>query len=323
MTPNPNWMRWPHPMAVADPQVVIDATEKTASMEYVEVSPAAIVTSVAVDLPTWMRELPEGTEKVAAKRLGTNDDLPSVTLKNIWRHPNAHPIVLSLILLDRYGQECMEWETDALRMTLKKDEILLSDSVWTKILAVRVLLQSPSPWRQWEQFHWIALGLAGRAPNFKFMEKPQIGFLMSAVDTMLHVDRPRPFAEDIVKFVAVAFRDEGIAYAPAPLQFAQEELDDRRLKCKQCGTVERDDHDVKCVSCGSKELERLPVMFADMRDQTKKLFNERKTKPLEQAVDGLGEDAVGNATYRLLVHNEYRNQVRAQLISQIRMLKGA
>jgi hypothetical protein len=154
------------------------------------------------------------------------------------------------------------------------------------------------------------------------MEKPQLGFLMAAVDTMKHIDRPRPFAEDVAKFVAVACRDTGVTYVPPPLQFAQEELDDQKIKCGECGTIERDDHDVKCVACGSKKLTRLPLEFGDIRDQTKAAFDARKKKPLEQAVDGLGEDAVGSAVYKLLINNEYRNQVRAQLIAQLRMLKG-
>jgi hypothetical protein len=321
---NTDWTRWPHPAANVDPQIQAEEGQKEASvrLDYSDVSPDTIVGSVRVDLPEWLAELPEGTEKTAAKRLGTDEDLPAVTEKNIWRHPNAHPLVLSLLLMDRYGQEYVEWEPDALRMTLRKDNTLLSESTWTKILATRVLISSPSPWRQWETFHWISLGLAGRAPNFKFMERPQLGYLMVVVDTMRHIDRPRPLAEDIGKFVAVTCKDIGVTYCPSPLQFAQEELDDPHIKCEDCGTLERDDNDVKCVACGSKRLKRIPGEFVDLRDQTKAAFDLRRKKALAEAVEGLGEDAVGSAVYKLLVHNEYRNQVRAQLIAQLRMLKG-
>lgn len=326
MNQNMNWARWPHPSAVVDPEIMEDAGQAkhaSSALDYAESTPDVIVHSISLDLPQWMSELPSGIEKVAAKRLGTNDNLPIVTPKNIWRHPNAHPLALSLILMDRYGSDYVEWEPDALKMTLRKEDTLLSDSVWTKILATRVLISSPSPWRQWEQFHWVALGLAGRAPNFKFMEMPQLGFLMSAIDTMRHIDRPRPFAEDVVKLICATMRDTGITYCPPPIQFAQEELDDRRTKCEDCGTLERDDNDLKCVACGSKKLKRLPLAFGDIRDKTKVVFDARKKLPLEQAVDGLGEDAVGQAAYKLLTHNEYRNQVRAQLIDQLRMLKSA
>lgn len=319
MLENTNWTRWPHPAAVGDPQ--LGEHEKRAELSYDDHSPEFLLRGVVAELPSWESEMPEGVEKTSALRFGTEDALPTVTKQNIWRHPNAHPLVLTLLLLDKYGQEYTTWEPEALRQTLKKDGIALSESVWTKILAARVVLLSGSPWRQWEQFHWIVTGLAGKPPNFVYMERPEIGFIMAGIDTMKMMDRERPFAEDIAKFVAAALRDRGIAYAAPPMQFAQEELDDRHILCGNCGTKEKDDHDVKCVACGSKELKRLPGLFESLRDQTKKLFDERKKLPLEKALDGLGQDAAGEATYKLLVHNEYKNQIRAQLISQLRMLK--
>ncbi len=317
---NTNWARWPHPAAVADP-LLGEPQEKLAELSYDDPSPEYLLRGVVAELPSWEEELPPGIEKTAAMRFGTDEPLPAVTRKNIWRHPNAHPLALTLILLDRYGKDFLEWEPEALRATLKKDEILISDSVWTKILAARVVLLSGSPWRQWEQFHWVVTGLSGRPPSFVYMERPEIGVIMAGIDTMKMMDRPRPFAEDTAKFVAAVLRDRGIVYAPPPLQFAQEELDDRRIRCMKCGTEEKDDHDIKCVACGSKELKKLPGYFEYLRDDIKKIFDERKKRPIEAAVEGLGHEAAGEAAYRLLIHNEYRNQLRAQLVEQLRMLK--
>lgn len=320
MTAEPtNWTRWPHPAATAEP-LIIEA-EKSASMVYGDNSLEHILRGVVAEIPSWEEELPPGIEKFAEARFGTEDQLPTVTAKNIWRHPNAHPLTVLLLLINRYGQDCLEWEPETLRTTLRKDDITLSESVWTKIMAVRVVVTSPSPWRRWEQFHWVSYGLAGRAPNFVYLERPEIGFLMSAVDMMRIVDRERPFAEEIDKFTAVVLRDRGIMYAAPPLQFAQEELNDRRIRCKQCGTHEKDDHDIKCVACGSKDLERLPGPFEHLRDQTKALFDARRKLPLEKALEGLGHDAAAQAAYKLLVHNEYRNEVRAQLVAQLRALR--
>lgn len=321
MTSSPGtWTRWPRSAAVSDP--ALDDVEKRAEQDYSSYSLEEILQGVAAELPGLENELPTGIDKVAALRFGTDEALPTVTTKNIWRHPNAHPLTLLLLLVDRYGIDCMEWEPEALRLTLRKHETLLSESTWTKVLAVRTVLESPTPWRQWDQFNWVSYGLAGRAPSFVYLDRPEIGFLMSAVDTMSMIDKKRPFAEDLDKFVAAVFREAGITYAPPPLQFAQEELDDHRIKCRHCGTLEKDDHDIKCVACGSKDLQRLPAMFESTREQTKSLFGARKRMPLEQAVAGLNDTAADVAAYKLLVHNEYRNQIRAQLLGQLKMLKG-
>lgn len=317
---NTNWTRWPHPLAAGNP--LLDEVEKTAEQSYDDHSPESLLRGVIAELPSWEQEFPAGIEKVAELRLGTEEPLPSVTLKNIWRHPNAHPMALTLILLDKYGQDYLEWDPEALRTTLKRDDLAISESVWTKILAARVVMMSGSPWRQWEQFNAVTTGLAGRAPNFVYLERPEIGFIMAGIDTMKMMDRTRPFAEDIVKFVAAVLRDRGIVYAPPPLQFAQEELDDKRIHCEDCGLEERDDHDVKCVACGSAKLKRLPGFFEDVRDETKRIFDARKKHRLEQAVEGLSDTAANEAAYKLLTHNEYKNQIRAQLLQQLRMIKA-
>jgi len=317
-----NWALWPRAGATSEPLSVLEETEKRAEVIYSDHSLEGLLQGVVAEIPSWEAEMSVGIEKYAAARFGNvNEGLPVVTRKNIWRHPNAHPLALALLLGDKYSMDFLEWEPEALRHTLLKDGFPLSESSWVKILAIRTLLLSPTPWRQWEQFHWISCGLAGRAPNFVYLEQPEIGFLMAAVDSMKLVDRSRPFAEDIDKFTAVALRAQGIMYAPLPLTFAQEELNDRRIVCRKCGTREKDDHDIKCISCGSKDLERHMGPHEALSAGTKALFDARKRLPLEQAVSNLPTTAEGNAAYKLLVHNEYRNEVRSQLLSQLRMLR--
>lgn len=318
-TPSTNWSRWPHPITVSDPLLDTDV-EKRAEQQYGR-SLEDVLRGVADCVHEVENELPQGIAKFAAARFGTNDPLPEVTHKNIWRHPNAHPLVLMMLLLDRFGQDSLDWEPEALRLTLRKNDIQLSESVWQKILAARVILESPVPWRQWEQFHWVSMGLGGKTPSFVYLERPELGFIMSAVDQMKMIDKARPFAEDIDKFTAAVLRDMGVMYAPPPVQFAQEELDDRHIKCRHCGTHEKDDHDIKCIACGSKDLEHIAGEHEELAKKTKSMFEARKKFPLEHAVAGLGNSAADIATYRLLTHNEYRNQIRAQLLEQLRMLR--
>jgi hypothetical protein len=203
---------------------------------------------------------------------------------------------------------------------LRRDKILISNSVWTKIQSVRPLLNVPTPWRQWEIFHWVALGLNGEPPSFVYMEQPQIGHLAAAVDIMKIVDRSRPFGEDVDKFIAVVLKEAGVVYAPPPLDIAQRELDDPQIKCADCGAEDDDNDDVKCISCGSVNVQRVPGEFDELRDAVKRSFQARVGKPLEQAERGLEEDPVGVTTLRLLLHWDYRNMMRAQLVGQLRML---
>jgi len=256
-------------------------------------------------------------DKVAAQRPNGGGAAPEVTPKNIWRHPNAHPLVLSLLLLDKYGEEYLEWDAEVLRETMRKDGIQLSNSVWAKIMAVQVLLTSPSPWRQWEVFHWVARGLAGKQPNIVYLELPELGHLAAMADTAKLIDPERKPTDDIDRFIAVAAKDAGVDYLPSPLSFAQRILDDRKITCKDCGLVEQDDNDVTCVACGSSNVHKIPGPNDAVRDEAKALYEKLKHLPLEEAVDHVPHDTMGNGVYKLLTHWDYRNQVRQHLIQQL------
>ena len=44
-----------------------------------------------------------------------------VTASNIWRHPDAHPIVLDLLLLRAYGPDWLLWEAETLQHLVPQD----------------------------------------------------------------------------------------------------------------------------------------------------------------------------------------------------------
>lgn len=284
--------------------------------------PALDVSSVAgrmvQQLQSWGRDMPASVKTAGLREDG--DEAPVVTLASIWRHPNASPAVLTLLLLDRYGEEYVEWDPKVLRQTIERDGIKLSNSVWTKILAARCVLGSPSPWKQWEAFHHVCLGLSGDSPNFIYMEEPEIGHLFVGMEFMTLIDPGREPQEEIDKFIAAAFKLEGLVYAPAPLDFAQDELEERKLRCRRCEALHRDDNDQRCVTCGSPQLDQVPFEYEAEKQAVKKLFDQRKSQPLERALDGLPDDAVGTAVYHLLVHWDYLNQTRTHTAQQLRMV---
>lgn len=279
-----------------------------------------ILASITQELPNTYRELPAGIDKTAALRFGTDEKLPAVTAKNIWRHPHAHPLVLTLILLDKYGNDYLDWDADALRTTMFRDGISISNSVWTKIQAARVPLTSPSPWRQWETFHVVCRGLAGLQPNMTYFEKPELGHLVHGVDILKIMDRPREFVTEIDKFIAVSCKDTGTPYAPPPIDFVQDEIDQPEFRCTNCGLKEKDDNDVRCPHCGSEKLKKLRPESADHRDAVKKRYNQLKGLPLEEAGQVLEENEVDMPTARLLMHWEYRNQQRSHLVGQLKTI---
>lgn len=279
------------------------------------------VTSATSPLPTYS---PDSVESVATRavealrgwglRAAGGEGLDPAAF---WTRPDTHAVVLLLLVLDRYGPECLAWEPDVLRLTMIRDKLQVSNISWTKILAARVALHSPSPWRQWEVYHWVSRGLSGIQPNIVYLEEPELGHLMLGSDVMHLLDPTRSVGYEVDKFAAAALKNDGQVWAPPPLAFAQRELENRQLECLNCHALHHDDHDVSCITCGATKLQPVPYVFQDLATSCKKLFDARANKTLEASVEDLPTDAAGNLVYHLLVHWDYTKQQRAALAQQL------
>lgn len=306
------WQRWPEGGAATE---VPRATPELPSYDPPGISTGVLAGMAGDCLRDW--KVTDDSAKTAADTASS-----AVTPENVWKHRDSHPFVLLLLAIDLYGEDVVYWLPDTVKMTFERDGRALSNSAFTKLMAARTLLATPSPWRQWEVFHWISRGLAGVPPNFTFLEEPELGEMAVCADMMRLTDPHRKTSTEVDKFVAAVFKHEGIHFAPPPLDFAQREIEQGQISCPKCSAVHRDDGDTKCISCGSRELTKLPYVFAESRDATKALWDARSTLPLVTAVDGLPDGGAGNAVYRLLVQWDYARQVRAHLLQQLRMIGG-
>lgn len=279
----------------------------SAPLTYIPLTVAAIVERTADSLQSWGIAIPDAAATPAPRN-------------SLWKDPAAHPVVLALLLLDRYTAECLEWDPEVLQVTLQRDGYQLSNAVWTKVQAMRVLLQAPTPWRQWDVFHYTCKGLSGVQPNVTYLEEPELGQLMLGADIMRLIDPTRAMGSAVEKFVAAALKHEGSVIAPAPLEFAERELLDPQLHCLDCSALHRDDHDVRCVSCGGSRLEPVPYEHEALRKECIALWAARHLLPIDQALEDLPETGAGNLVYHLLVHWDYARASRARLLQQLRTL---
>lgn len=284
---------------------VAQAPEPDEVQDYLEVSTEGLAARCAEEVAGWDADAPE---KVAAP----------IDPHALYKDPQAHPLALTLLTLDRYGQPGLEWDPEVLRATMMRDGLQVSGSAWTKLLASRVLLSSPSPWRQWEVFHWCSRALAGQPPNFTYCELPELGHLAVAADVMKIVDPKRPIGSDPQRFTAATLQHEGYCWAPKPLDFAQRALEQPQLHCRHCDALFPDDHDVKCISCGRAALEAVPYFFSGLRDHCSQLWQPRVKLPLERAVDGLPENGPGNLVYGWATQWDYVQRQRRALSQQLR-----
>lgn len=174
--------------------------------------------------------------------------------KNAFIHHDAHPLLLDLLLLRKFGIEWLAWEAETLWSEIQRvfNQPPLPTHNKNKIQAVRTAHVVESPWTDWETFTVVSQSLNNNIPNFQVLHKPTPAQIMNAVNILSKI-KDEVFSDEVQKFIAACFLDEGIYFLPKPVDFAQDEAAMLRYRCTKCGNMDRDDSNDHCDVCGAPE----------------------------------------------------------------------
>lgn len=171
--------------------------------------------------------------------------------KNFFTHHDVHPLLLDLVLLKTFGVDWLGWEAETLWAEIQRifSQSNIPVNSRNKVQAVRTAHVVEHPWEDWETFAVVSQALNNNIPNFQILHKPTPAQTMNTV-RILQAIRDLEFSDEVQKFIAACFLDEGIYFLPEPVDFAQDEAAMLRYRCKLCGNVDRDDDNDHCDSCG-------------------------------------------------------------------------
>lgn len=149
--------------------------------------------------------------------------LAKVTSINLFQQPEAHPVILDLALLRKYGTEWLHWEPETLVWRVPQDFRTsgVSDLNLDKIQAMKALHFNDNFWLQWEVFNWCTHPLNNMYPNFEVMQVPSTAQMMVSVQIAGTVRGDVSWSNEVKDFMAVACRYDGIFFPPAPLDFLE------------------------------------------------------------------------------------------------------
>jgi hypothetical protein len=257
-----------------------------------------------------------------------------------FSYHDAHPIALTMVLMEKFGVEWFEWEPETL-----KSEILttfratsISPHNWEKIQAVRTLTQTVGFWKEWHLFEKVTQALNNNVPRFDISQRCSLAQLMAGIDIAGQV-RQEQYDDEVARYVACCALDEGVVYLPPPLEFAQEVLAQPMYRCKVCGQIDTDDLDGRCdFCCGRFQDERplnmrpSPHVPADAGTQVEKFVardytqaEERFTEVRHRGIKNvkLDEEVPEDVqAAKLVVACEYMQLRRTQLVEQLEELKS-
>jgi hypothetical protein len=180
----------------------------------------------------------------------TPDSSKPVTLRNLFTHPDSHPVALDFALLKAFGNDWYAWEAETLW-----DEIpqtfgtQISELCRQKIRAIQACKSSVLPWKSWQVFEKVAAVFNGSLPTFEIAQPLSVGEIYAAVD-ILDFLRKVPYDDQVKLYLAATILDNDLFFVPPPLDFIQMEVAQPFIHCADCGNDEPAlFHDGACSNC--------------------------------------------------------------------------
>lgn len=279
----------------------------------------------------WGMSLARAPAAVAASR----EPIP-----RMFSWHDAHPVALSVVLHEKFGNEWIGWEPETLRneITTAFKVSSISENNWQKIQACRTLYMSTAFWEAWEVFEKVLQALNNNVPRFDVGQPCTLAQLMAGVDMSATIRR-KAFGEDIQNYVAACAVHDGVTYLPEPLDFAQKALSRPVYRCLDCGNEDVDDlEDGRCDFCCGRFDDWKNLNFEPKNgvpdeagrniekkltrdpEPARKRFEDLKSASGEIVVDeDIAEDV---QAAKLMVAYRYMLLRRRQLAEQLKELKS-
>jgi hypothetical protein len=143
-----------------------------------------------------------------------------VTSSNLFRHHDAHPVILDLLLLKKYGPDWLGWEPETLEIFLPEDfHCEVSALNLSKIQACKSLHLVDDYWHRWEVFLWVTMALNGVFPDFKIMQVPTVAQCMVSVSIANQIRADVEWSSEIKAYLSAVHIHDGIFVPQSPLDF--------------------------------------------------------------------------------------------------------
>lgn len=286
-------------------------------------------------------ETKDSPEEKYVHSKGEADASKPVTLRNLFTHADAHPVVLDFALTKVYQDSWHTWEPETLWEEIPHAfSTQISELCRQKIRALQATHVSMMPWDKWQVFEKVAQAFNGNLPNFRVMQLLALEDLYAAVD-ILDTLRKENFSDEVKLFMAGVVLYEDVFLVPPPLDFIQLEVSQPHYKCGDCGNEEPAlFHDGFCSNCTDRmhpyqNLSMLPMQEKVDAGKGKNISTVVRHDPMPVAerwkkiqhlpfheVKLDEESAVDVQCSKLLLARDYMNIRRKQLAEQLTTLKS-
>lgn len=174
------------------------------------------------------------------------DPVPAkITISNVFQHPNAHPLLLDLLLLKKFSTEWIAWDPDTFHYVLPKAFGGAEPSALAvhKMCALQTLHLVDSYWHRWEVFLPVTMSLNGIDPNFEVLQVPTVCQVAASVDIASFIRKDVSWSDELKAFVGAVVKHDHFYQAPEILSFCK--LQSEPLEADLISRVEKAYKDIK------------------------------------------------------------------------------
>jgi hypothetical protein len=188
-------------------------------------SKVRLTTTLVEEDPTVVVETTQGDERVSPTAHVVPElaksKLSNVSVANIFRSPDTHPLVLDLALLRKYKTEWLGWELETIvsRVTTDFGTPTVSDVNMEKVQACKALHLVDDFWLKWEVFLPCCAAFNGMFADFRNMQQPDVAECMVAVDIANRIRDDMQWSGEVKAFLAVVHRHQSCMCPLPPLDF--------------------------------------------------------------------------------------------------------
>lgn len=213
----------------------------------------------------------------AASRVAAGAAPRSPTTINLFQHPDAHPFVLDLALLRKYGPDWMGWEPEVLEARILQDfkTNSLSDLNADKLMAIAAVHLQDGFWTEWHVFNPIALALAGSVVDFRVMQGITVPQALIAVDVVNRLRTGVEWSLEMKTYLSVVHHHDGMFVPIAPLEWVEVDASDHPVDVaevrRRWDEVRSSNVAPPSTSAENVQLERMLVAWNLLEENRKQL----------------------------------------------------
>ena len=186
--------------------------------------------------PTVVVETTQGDEE-AIQHPVANDKTKTAafTRDTCFRNPDAHPILLDLLLLNKYGIEWMEWELQTLVARVQEDfrTPTVADVNIEKLQACKTLHMVDDFWSRWEVFLPCCAAFNSGLADFHSMQIPEVAECMVAVDIANRIRDDVPWSGELKVYLGAVHRHNSELCPLPPLDFVTVDVEGLPVDCAE------------------------------------------------------------------------------------------